>query len=192
MMLTKEHHHEVMGHIYRNREWGVASLFSFFLNAYCQQSWAIEFKLYCYIFSSSSAHCWLTYLIPQNMNGQILMSVLKAMHFASRTLKPKTTMNSIFIFSILTSFLEASVKLQAFSDASSSSFSFGSTEKVIPLPNTILSVATVFLHSQKNTFLATCLRCIKSEKEIIDTPKDLRMEHHENSTNRWGKKTVFL
>lgn len=41
--------------------------------------------------------------LPQKRNSLILMSILKAMAFASRTLKPNTAMDSMFTFSTLLS-----------------------------------------------------------------------------------------
>lgn len=49
---------------------------------------------------------WMSCFLPQKRNSLILMIILKAMLFASRILKPKTAMNSIFTFSILTTALK--------------------------------------------------------------------------------------
>lgn len=64
-------------------------------------------------YTKTSGHSWhvlpaflqikLCASLPQKRNNLILMSVLKAILFASRTLKPNTAIDSMFAFSTLVS-----------------------------------------------------------------------------------------
>lgn len=68
-----------------------------------------------------SAFFCLDTSLPQKRNNLMLMSVLKAILFASRTRKPNTAMDSMFVFSVLISpFEEMSVVLQTFAVIGSS------------------------------------------------------------------------